>query len=200
MVQALLFILVLHLGVNFTGFALSGSQPAITTTLASGITALDTTVPVTGSGADGFPATGGSLFISGEAIEYGDTTLTCPAPFVGVAPACFIDAARGQQDTVPSSHVAGSIVHNEASGLFNDLSNFEARTSINDFGESTTPWSSGPALVRFLSHAMTWDWPMFEGSFAIFRIFGTAFTIAISIALFTILATILTSAIRSVRP
>jgi hypothetical protein len=198
LIQALLFILILHLGVNFTGFALSGSQPAITTTLNSGITASDTTVPVTGSGVTGFPKAGW-LFIQGEAIQYSDTTLACPSPYTA-APACFTGALRGQQNTIPSSHVAASTVYNEATGLYNDLSNFEERTSINDFGNVTTPWGAGLSLVHFLSHAATWDWPMFEGPFAVFRIFGAAFTIAIIIGLFVLLATILTNIARSVRP
>jgi hypothetical protein len=198
MIQALLFILILHLGVNFTGFALAGSQPAITTSLSAGITASDTTIPVTGSGVAGFPEAGW-LYIQSEAIQYTGTTSSCPAPYTA-EPACFTGASRGQQATIGVSHLASTRVFNEASGLLNDLSTFETRTSIDELGDITSPWSSGTALVRFLSQSLTWDWPMFEGDFAVFRIFGAAFTIAISVGIFTVLATILTSAIRSVRP
>ena len=196
MVQALLFILVLHLGVNFTGFALSGSQPAITTDLTAAVTATTGTLPVTNSG--GFPGVGW-LYLEGEAMQYTAKTDTCPSPFAA-EPSCFTGVTRGQQDTIAVSHGISTRVFNEASGLLNDLSSFESRTSIDDLGNVTSPWSSGTAIVRFLSHAVTWDWPMFEGDFAVFRIFGAAFTIAISVGLFVILATVLTSAIRSVRP
>jgi len=196
MVQALLFILILHLGVNFTGFALSGSQPAITTQITAGVTASANVLPVTS--VDGFP-NAGWLYLKGEAMQYTAKTDTCPAP-LAAEPACFTGVTRAEQDTLAVSHVVATRVYNEASGLLNDLSNFEARTSIDDLGQITSPWSSGTAIVRFLSHAVTWDWPMFEDDFAVFRIFGAAFTIAISVGLFVILASVLTSAIRSVRP
>jgi len=196
MVQALLFILVLHLGVNFVGYSLAGSQPAITTELSAGVVASDVTIPVDSS--NGFP-NAGWLYLRGEAMEYTGKTDTCPAPYAA-EPSCFTGVVRGSQDTVAVSHALDTRVYNEATGLLNDLSSFEARTSIDDFGDVTSPWSSGTAIVRFLSHAMTWDWPMFEGDFVVFRIFGSAFTVAISVGIFVVLATILTSAIRSVRP
>jgi hypothetical protein len=197
MIQALLFILTLHVGVNFVGWSLSGSQPAVSTALTAGITASDDTLPV--SSVDGFPSVGGWAYIQGEAINYDATTATCPAPFAG-EPACFTGASRGRQDTTATSHALGSIVYNEASGLLNDLSGFERRTSIDELGEVTTPWASGAALVRFLSQAATWDWPMFQGDFALFRVVGSIFTIAVMTGLFVILASILVSAVRLVRP
>lgn len=192
MIMALLFMLFLHMGVNYIGYSLAGSQPAITAVLTAGVVASSTTIPV--SSVDGFPD-GGWLFIDGEAMQYTGKTDTCPAPFAA-EPACFTTVSRGQQSTVPASHLAGSRVYNEAAGLTNSLSNFESRTSIDELGDITTPWSSGTALVQFLGHSTTWDWPMFEGDFAIFRVFGALFTIAVSISLFIVLATILTGAIR----
>lgn len=176
MVQVLLFMLVVHIGVNFTGYMLSGSQPAVTTTLAAGITASDTTVPVTGSGVAGFPGSG-YLYIQGEAMRYTDTTESCPSPFTD-SPSCFTGVSRGQLNTTPVSYQADTTVYNEATGTFNNLSNFETVTSVDELGESTNPLTLGKEWAKFFAHWVTWDWPMFEGNFAIFRVFGSAFSVA----------------------
>jgi len=200
MIFAILAILAMHIGVNFVGYSLSGSQPAVTTALTAGITASDTVIPV--SSITGFPGAGW-LYIQGEAIQYTGSTATCPAPFAA-EPDCFTGASRGQQQTTAISHSQTARVYNEAAGLVSGLAGFESRTSITDLGEVTSPWSSGPAVVRFLSQAATWDWPMFEGDFAFFRIIGAMFTTAITIGIFVVFGSILVGAIgsvlRAVRP
>lgn len=193
MIHALLFILTLHVGVNFIGYSLQGAQPAITTTLSAGMTASDTVIPV--ASVTGFPSAGW-LYIQGEAIEYTAATTTCPAPFAG-EPACFTGGTRGGQETTAVSHSASQRVYSEAAGLVNDLSEFENRTSVSDLGRVDAPWSSGPALLRFLSHAVTWDWPMFEGGFALFRIFGGIFTAATVAGIGIVLYSLVTGSIRS---
>jgi len=91
MIHALLALLVIHLGVDFVGWSLMGSQPAVTTSVSAGVTASDTTIPV--SSVAGFPGAGW-LYIRGEAMLYSATATTCPAPFAA-EPACFTGVSRG---------------------------------------------------------------------------------------------------------
>ncbi len=197
MIHAMLFILIVHVGVNFVGWSLSGSQPAISTALSAGITASDTVIPV--DSVSGFPSAGW-LYIQGEAVQYADSETPCDTVPFASDPACFTGASRGQLETDAISHAIDARVYSEASGLLNNLSGFEARTSIDELGEITSLWGSGLAIVNFLSHAATWDWPMFEGDLAFARVIGGLFTTAAMLGIFYLLGTLLVSAIRTVLP
>lgn len=197
MIHAILAILIIHLGVNLVGWSLAGEQPAVSTVVSAAITASDVTVPV--SSASGYPSAGW-LYIQGEALQYTAHETPCATGAFSGQPACFTGASRGQFETVAIAHPVTARAYNEASGALNSLATFESRTSINDLGNVTTPWGSGLAIVQFLGHAATWDWPMFDGSFAILRIFGAAITTAISLGIFYLLGTLLVSAVRTLRP
>ena len=182
MIQALLFILILHVGVNFVGFTLAGSQPAVTSQLWSGITSISATVPVSGSATtNGFPSSG-SLYIDGEAMQYSGISTPCIKPFEAIA-SCFTGVERGKQLTAARSHFAGARIYDEIGGGLNNLSNFESRTSIDELGETSSIWASGAAVFDVLTRSTSWDWPMFEGQFAVFRMFGAGFTVAVIIGL-----------------
>ena len=200
MIHALLAIFIIHIGVNFVGWSLSGSQPAVTTSLSAGITASDTTIPV--QSVAGYPSAGW-LYIGGEAMSYSASASSCPAPF-GSEPACFTGASRGGIQTTATSHPARARVYDEASGALNALAGFESRTAVTDLGDVTSPWGAGPAIIGFLSHATTWDWPMFEGDFAFFRIIGVLLTTSIMLGIFYLLAQLLMnsvgSVLRAIRP
>jgi hypothetical protein len=191
MTHAILALMIIYFGVGFVGWSLSGSQPGITTNLSAGVIASDTTMPV--ASITGFPGAGW-LYFGGEAMNYSGTTDTCPAPFA-TEPACFTGVFRGQQGTVAISHANGSRVYNEATGLFNDLSDMESRSSIDQLGDVTSPWAAGGAIVRFLNQNKTWDWPMFEGDFALVRVIGSMITIAGAMGIFYLLANLMISSV-----
>lgn len=196
MIHAILAILMIHLGVNFIGWALAGEQPAVSTTVSAGVTASDVTVPA--ASVSGFPSTGW-IYIRGEALEYDAHETPCVTGTFSGQPACFTGVERGQLQSIAISHPASVRIYSEAAGTVNQLSSFESRTSVNDLGNVNTPWTAGFAIMQFLGHATTWDWPMFEGEFAIFRLFGGAITSAIGLGIFYLLGTLLVSTVRTFR-
>ena len=199
MIFALLFVLAIHTGVNFVGWSLSGSQPSVTVDLSAGITASDTVIPV--SSVTGYPGSG-TITVRGETVQYSGKTTTCPAPFAG-EPACFTGAVRGRQLTTAISHPQGARVYSELVGGVSDASSFENRLSIGPWGGIDSLWANIEALKRLFSQAATWDWPMFEGDFAFFRVFGALFTIAVMFGVSFVLMQILiagASAVRSLLP
>ena len=179
MIQALLFILFVHIGVDFIGISLSGSQPLVSTAMSAAVTETSATIPV--SSIVGFSPSGW-LFIEGEAMEYTAVATTCPAPYAA-EPDCFTGVTRGLDQTKAAEHSASARVYNETTGLVNNLATFESRTTIDGFGENEGTIAKVRGISNFIFHAVTWDYPMFEGAFAVFRIFGVAFTIALGVGI-----------------
>ncbi len=197
MLHAILALLFISLGINLIGASLAGDQPAISSTITTAITASDVTVPVVSVA--GFPSAGW-LYIRGEALSYTANETPCVTGAFSGQAACFTGVSRGQFESDAIAHPSAVQVYSETAGTLNDLAALEARTSIDDLGDVTTPWGSGWALMRFLGHSVTYDWPMFSGPFGLVRLFGTAINVAIGLFLFLQLGTLLVSTVRTFRP
>lgn len=192
MIFAILALLIIHTGATVIHWSLVGAQPAITTTLSAGITASDTTIPV--SAVTGFPSSGW-VFIEGEVITYLASETPCATGSFAGEPACFTGGTRGSQQTTAISHSAAARVYNDLTGSANDLSAIEQRTAIDQLGDVTSPWAVGAAIVRFVVTTSTWNWMFCFGDIVPLCLIGQMITIALNIGIFVALAALLVSAV-----
>jgi hypothetical protein len=185
MVQIILAILSIYVFGIIIGEAFSGSQPGVSTTLASGMTASDTSASVTAS--DNFPAAG-YIYVNGEVMRYASKTATT-----------FDGLLRAQLDTEARSHSVGAIAYSESSGVINSLAGLEDRTAVTEAGTLETLWNQAKSISGMAAQAATWDYEIYsDGYLQYIRYIGVTLSLALAAGLGYLLISVFTGGIGTI--
>ena len=132
-------------------FAAEGEVGLASTTLSSTVDQEETT---------SFTVTSTIGFLASDFFNIDNETVC----YSSITPTTFVGLTRGCQNTNASSHVTGTTVYNEATGIINQAIGFNIIQVMSKDGLLSVMRHLPGALLRFFSRIILWNHSWLEGS------------------------------------